>query len=291
MGGGLLVLLCATAAPAWAQALSSPCPDADALRLDPRGAGPLPSGSGPADFGLPPEACPGFDVLSRLRLTLLVARDGPDYYGNLGSGAFLRVRFPLNQDTWMSVAADLVTFRYVANAVVRSSSVDVGPPTVGIYRALPPLGGGAPAVYARGLLPLDSARISGIELGAEVGASYFRPWRQRLAFQGGLAVPVPIDLTGGQAHAALRPAVLVDGVWRAARVVALTLGAGGRFQVAPDPAVLAVSARLGVRVALARGFMFAAAAEAPFAGTDLTDLIASLFLGWTPGGRSVRSPR
>jgi hypothetical protein len=267
-----------------ARAAPWPCPDSESLRLDPRGVGPLPSGTGPADFGQIPEACPALDVLGRLRTTLLVASGGPDYYGNLSASSWLRLRYPLNPRTWMSVSVDVVTFRFVANAVVRSHAFDVGPPTVGLYRAVPTAGRGALAIYGRLLLPLDSERDNGIELGAEAGASYWLPWRPRLGLQAGLAVPLPVDVTGGQAHAALRPAGLVEAVWRAGTNVALQAGLSGRVEVTPDPGTVAIAARAAARFALRHGLLLAVAAEAPFWGRDRTDLVASLFLGWTPAG-------
>jgi hypothetical protein len=265
-------------------AATSPCPDNEALRLDPGGVGPLPSSTGPADFGQVPEACPGWDLLERLRITLLVASGGPDYYGNLAVGSLLRVRFPLAQHTWMSVGVDVVTFRFVANAVVRSHAFDVGPPTLGLYRAVPTAGRGALAVYGRLLLPLDTARDNGVEVGAETGVSYWLPWRPRLTLQAGVAVPLPVDIIAGQVHAALRPGGLVEAVWRAGSAVSLTAGLSARVQVAPDPGLLALAGRGAARFALRHGLMLAIVAEAPFWGSDRTDLVASFFLGWTPGG-------
>jgi hypothetical protein len=219
-----------------------------------------------------------------LRTTLLVASGGPDYYGNLAVATLVRARYPLTSQTWMSIGLEVVTFRFVANAVVRSHAFDAGPPTLGLYRAVPTAGRGALAIYGRVLLPLDSARVNGVEVGGEVGASYWMPWRPRLTWQAGLALPVPVDVIGGQVHGALRPGALVEAVWRVGNAVALTAGVSGRVQAAPDPGLLAVAGRGAARFALRHGLMLAVAAEAPFLGSDRTDLVASLFLAWTPEG-------
>lgn len=267
-----------------ARAFESPCPDAATARLDARGAGPLPGSDGPADFGQVPEACPGLDVLGRLRGTLLVASGYPDYYGNAAVGALVRLRYPLTPRTWMSVGLDVLTFRYVANAVVRAHAFDVGPPTVGLYRDLGRGGRSALALYARALLPLDTARENGVAVGGEVGASAWRPLRARFALQGGLALSVPVAIIAGQVHGALRPAALVEGAWRAGRAVGLSLGLAARAEATPDAAFLSAAARVGLRLCLARGILAAVVAEAPFAGDDRTNAILSLFVGWTPPG-------
>ncbi|HEY2899016.1 MAG TPA: hypothetical protein VGL59_00460 [Polyangia bacterium] len=268
--------------PAAALAIEPACPDAISARVDPRGTGPLPAGDGPADFGQVPEACPGLDVLARLRSTLLVASDYPDYYGNVMASTMVRLRYPLTARTWMSVGLDVVTFRYVANAVVRSHAFDVGPPTVGVFRDVGHVGPGALALYARLLLPLDTARTNGVLLGGEAGVSYWRPLRSRFAVQVGVAAPVPVTVIDGQAHGAFRPAGVVEASWRAGRVAALIIGATGHLEATPDPGLLSLAARAGLRLALARGINAALIGEIPFAGSDRTNAIASLFVGWTP---------
>jgi len=288
MKGAVLAALVASAWPALAAAQApagSACPDAAALRLDPRGAGPLPAGGGPADFGQVPEACPGLDVLGRLRGALLVASGYPDYYGNVTAAATVRVRFLLAPRTWMSVGLDVVTFRYVANASLRSHGFDLGPPTVGLYHGVGRGGAGALALYARLLLPVETARENGVALGGELGVAVWRPLQARLAVQGGVALPLPVYVIDGQAHAALRPSALAEAVWRARGNVALSLGVSAAAQAAPDAALTSIAARAGLRLTMARGFLGALVVEAPFAGDDRTNVITSLFVGWTPAGR------
>jgi hypothetical protein len=259
------------------------------------GGGPLPSGSGPADFGAVPETCSAGELLLRLRGVLLVASDMPDYYGLAAVGATFRLRVPIDARTWMSFAADVVTYRYVANASVRSSQTSLGPLTVGLYRTVMGGAGAAPesasaapaespslALYGRALLPFDTARQNSVETGLEVGVSARLPLRPRSGLQGGLALAAPADVISGQLHVYLRPAVLAEGWFAPRRWLALFAGAWARAQATPDPGFTTLAARAAVRFARRDGLALALVGEVPFAGSDRTDLVASILLGWAP---------
>jgi hypothetical protein len=258
----------------------SPCWRQEGVGVVRHGAGPLPSGSGPADFGMVPEACPGFDVLLRLRGSLLVASDAPDFYGNIAGGLTLRVRRAVNQRTWVSQALDALTYRYVANAVVKSDRFSVGPPTFGLYHRLRLPWDAALAVYGRLLLPFDTARDSGVEIGGELGLSAWIPLGSRLGIQGGIALPVPVDFIAGQVHGAFAPAVLAEMFWTR-RSLALFAGAALRSQAIPDATLRSVGARAAIQLVLSQGLRLAMAAEIPVVGDDRTDAIVSLFATWT----------
>lgn len=266
--------------------------DEDVCRADARaahhGAGPLPSGIAVADFGLLPEACPAFDVLARLRGVLLVADDAPDFYGNVAAGFLLRVRHPLERRTWLSVGLDTVTYRYVANAVVPSSSLSLGPPTFGLYHRLSFTRATAVAVYARVLLPLDTARDEGVETGGELGLTTWLPLGARLGLQGGLALPAPVVITAGQAHGALRPAVLAEAFWLAHPGIALVAGGVARSEVTPRRSLRSLGARAAASFAFEGGLRLALAVEVPLVGDDRTDLAGSILLTWTaPAARAA----
>jgi hypothetical protein len=249
------------------------------------GAGPLPTGVGPADFGAVPESCPGFDLAVRARATLLVASDAPDYFGLATASAMFRLRYPLGAATWLSVAFDAITYRFAANATVQSGGLGIGPPTVGVYRRVSGHDqAGALAVYARALLPFDTARGNSHVAGLEAGASGRLRLSPRAGLQGGLSLAAPADFISGQVHAQLDPGALAE-LWLAPRRwIALTGGAAARLRAAPDPRFLALEARAGVRMVRASGLSFAAIVELPFAGSDRTDFVASLFVGWSPAG-------
>jgi hypothetical protein len=224
-------------------------------------------------------------VALRLRGTLLVASSAPDFYGNVAAGAMIRARHLLGPRTWLSLALDAATYRYVANAVVTSNGWGFGPPTLGLHQlVVAGTGPSAPAVsvYARALLPLDTARASGVETGLEVGSAVRFAPRPRLGIEGGVAVAAPLDVTAGQAHAALRPAALVEAWVSPLPYLALFAGAEGRAEVTPDPTFLSIAPRLAARFALRHGVWLALLAEVPVAGADRTDLVAGLYGGWAP---------
>jgi hypothetical protein len=271
----VLFALATRATPARAEA----CPD-------PRDAagGPMPGGTDGADFGAIPEACRGTDLGLRLRASALVASNMPDYYGNVAGTATLRLRYGLGHDGrfWLSLAADVTTFRYVANAVVTSTAFSLGPATLGLHRSIGEWERTAASVYARALLPLDTARVSGVRLGFELGVTGRRALgaSERFGLQGGVAVLSPLVVVAGQTHAALEPVALAEG-WFAPRPrFALFAGLATRLEGSPDPTFLSLAPRLAARLALRSGLSFSLLAEAPVAGEDRTNLVVALFAGW-----------
>jgi hypothetical protein len=247
--------------------------------------GPLPGGTDAADFGAIPETCPGTELTLRLRTTVLVASSMPDYYGALALGSTVRLRQRLGGPTgrtWLTVAADALTYRYVVNAVVRSHDVSFGPPTLGLHRTLAEGERTAVSVYGRMLLPLDTARSSGVRLGFELGATARRLLgpRARGGIQGGVALLGPLDVVAGQTHAALQPAGLVEGWFAPQPRFAVFAGAEARAEITPDPAFLTLAPRVAARVSLRHTLSLAALVETPLVGTDRTDVIAAVTLGW-----------
>ncbi|HVZ75467.1 MAG TPA: hypothetical protein VHJ20_24000 [Polyangia bacterium] len=272
-GALALVLLCA-------RAEASPCGD-------PRDAagGPLAGGTDGADYGAIPEACAGTDLALRLRGTLLVARDAPDFYGNASGTATLRLRHRLFRSDWiwLSVAVDVTTFRYVANAVVTSHDFSFGPATLGIHRALGAWERAAATIYARGLLPLDTARSEGARMGLEVGATarQILGARGRFGVEGGAALLAPVVIVAGQTHWTLEPAGLAQAWFAPKPRLAFALGASTRAEVSPNPAFFTLAPRASARLTTARGLAFSLLAEAPVLGSDRTDLVVALFAGWS----------
>ena len=191
--------------------------------------GPLAGGTEAADFGAIPETCAGTDLGLRLRTTALVASTMPDYFGALALGSTIRLRQRLGGPTartWLTLAADVLPYRYVVNAVLKSHELSFGPPTLGLHRTLVEGERTAASVYGRVLLPLDTARASGVRVGLEVGATARRILgaRERGGLQGGLALLWPLDVVAGQTHAQLQPVGLVEGWFAPVPRVALFAG-------------------------------------------------------------------
>ncbi|HSZ81966.1 MAG TPA: hypothetical protein VLA14_06790 [Polyangia bacterium] len=246
--------------------------------------GPLAGGTDSADFGAIPEACAATDVSLRLRGTLLVASSMPDYFGEVVAASTLRLRQPLghSRSTWISLAADLLTYRYTQNAVEAAQGLSLGPLTFGVHRALGDWTRTAATAYVRALLPPDTARQSGQRTGLELGVTGRRllGGRGRFGVQGGAAMTAPVVIVAGQTHSALQPVALAE-AWFAPRPdVALSAGLESRAEIWHDPTFLTLAPRLAARLALRRGLSAALLVEVPVVGEDRTDLVAAFFLGW-----------
>jgi hypothetical protein len=277
LGGAAALASLLAGLPASPARAEGPCP----ARWE-AAAGPLPGGIGPADFGAIPEACAASDLALRLRGTLLVASSAPDFFGSVMAGAMLRYRHALSSRTWISLAADAVTFRYVANAVVTSSGLSAGPPTVALHRAVAAGADWQVAVYGRALLPFDSARREGFETGFELGSAVRFAARARLGLDGGLALVGPVDVVAGQVHASLSPTGLVEGWFAPRSHIALYAGVAARFEAAPSLSFTSLVPRGAARFALRHGAWLAVLVEVPVVGTDRTDLVAAFYAGWSP---------
>jgi hypothetical protein len=248
--------------------------------------GPLAGGTEtyqPADFGAVPEACPGTDLLLRLHGELLDASDAPDFRGQVIATGTGRGRRRINARSWISVAVDLLTYRYVNDAGLASNTFSFGPATFGYHLVLAARARSALAVYARALIPIDTARQSGsIATGGELGATGRARVRRRWVVDGGLSLAVPVVVTGGQPHGQFQPAALAEAWFAPKETFALFAGAAVRFEAAPDASLIVLAPRVGLRAALRQGFSLAFLAEAPIAGSDATNVSAGLFVGWTP---------
>ena len=246
--------------------------------------GPLPGGTDAADFGAIPEACAGTDLGLRLRGTALVASANPDFFGAVVATSTLRLRQRLTRSsrTWLTLAADLLTYRYVVNGPVASQDFGFGPPTLGLHRALGEWPRTAATVYGRALLPLDTARSSGVRTGLELGVTGRRQvgTTGHAGVQGGVAMLAPLVVVAGQTHTVLEPVALVEG-WFAPRPrFGLSAGLSARAEVSPDPTFLTLAPRVAARLALRHGLAAAMLVEVPVVGADRTDLIAAFYLAW-----------
>jgi hypothetical protein len=236
----------------------------------------------PADFGNVPEVCPAGEASLRLRGELVDASGAPDFFGRLVGSATLRARRPVTRRTWVALSIDLLDERYVNDAGLAAAGASFGPASIGFHWTAIVRERWALAVHARALLPIDTARQSGIETGLEVGAAARAVLPGRFALDGGATVAAPVDLVAGQAHGRLRPTLLAEGWWSRRPQLALVVGVAATLAVAPDPALLLLVPRVGLRTGLRHRLWLAFLAETPVAGTDRTNLMASAFLGWTP---------
>jgi hypothetical protein len=249
-------------------------------------AGPLAGGTEtyqPADFGAVPEACPGTDLLLRLRGELLDASGAPDFRGQVTAVATGRGRRRITARSWISVAVDLFTYRYVNDAGLASNTFSFGPATLGYHLVLAARPRAAVAVYARVLVPIDTARQPGsVATGGELGAAGRARLARRWLVDGGLSLAGLVDVAGGQAHGQFQPAALAEAWFAPKETFAVYAGAAARFEAAPDASVVTLAPRVGLRAALRHGLSLAFLAEAPIAGRDATNVTAAVFVGWAP---------
>jgi hypothetical protein len=204
----------------------------------------------------------------------------PDYYGSIDAGAMLHLQRALTAESWFSVALDVVDYRYVNRGGLAGDAWSIGPPTLGFHRSIVTTATTTFAGYVRALLPLDSARSSGLETGLEVGSVFRAQLSRRFAADGGLALTTPLDAVGGQVHVRLQPVALAE-VWYEPRpAAAVAAGLSAKAELGPDPAFITGVPRFAGRLALRHGLWLAALVELPLVGTDRTDLVASLFLGY-----------
>lgn len=248
-------------------------------------AGPLAGGTEaeqPADFGAVPEACPGSDLSLRLEGELAVHSGAPDFSGDVVANGRARARRRLGPGSWVSIAVDLVTYRYFDDGGLVGTGTGFGPATLGYHLVLGATDRTSIAAYARALLPIDTARQNGLQTGLELGAAGRARPSRRWVVDGGISLAGPLEVTGGVARARFVPAALAEAWFSPKPSFAVFAGAGVRGEVAPAAALVAFTPRVGLRGTFQHGLWLAFLAEAPVAGDDPTQAIASLFVGWTP---------
>jgi hypothetical protein len=244
--------------------------------------GPLMGGRGPADFGAVPEVCGATDGVLRLRGVLLIASTMPDYDGSIFAGATLRGRYQLGARTTLSVAADVFDYRYINSGGLASHGASAGPGTVGVQQAFVVRAETAISAYARLLLPLDTARQSGVETGLELGGGLRMRAGGRWVVDGGLALTAPLGIVGGQAHLRFEPVGLAEAWLRLRPSAALCGGLTARVNAAPDVALGTLVPRVGARVMVRPRWWTAFLLELPVAGVDPAGLIAGFYAGFAP---------
>ncbi|HVV17139.1 MAG TPA: hypothetical protein VHH90_08040 [Polyangia bacterium] len=236
----------------------------------------------PADFGNVPEVCPAGEAWLRLRGELVDASAAPDFFGRLVGSATFRARRPVTRRAWLALSIDFLDERYVNDAGLAASGASFGPASIGFHWTAVAGARAALALHARALLPIDTARQSGVEAGLELGAAARAGLPRRFAVDGGVTLAAPVDFVAGQAHGQLRPTLLGELWWSKSPRLAVVAGLAATLEVAPEPALRLLVPRVGLRAGLRDRLWLAFLAEIPAAGTDRTNLMTSAFLGWTP---------
>ena len=234
--------------------------------------------TGPADFGVLPEACPATSVAARGRAAILVAER--DYYGSLFAGAALAGRVAVGNGVWLSLWAPGPEYRFVANATVEQDSADLSAGTLGVHVPLEVDRRLVVAPYGRVLIPTETVLSRGTRTGIEQGLSAVVRLGDRVELVGGWAFPLLFTDGGASVRTLFAPAVSTDIVLRPFRALAIAAGAAVRVVPSdPDP-LESVDPRASLRLYPWRGTFVDVSGALPLGGRDRSDVAAAIALGW-----------
>jgi hypothetical protein len=163
-----------------------------------------------------------------------------------------------------------------------SKGPSAGPATVTFQETFRLGAATATALYARLLLPLDTARQNSLATGFEIGGAIRRVAGSRVIIDGGVALAAPVDIAGGRTHVRLQPVALAEAWLRLGSWAAVAGGVDAQVAAAPELDLIAVVPRLAARFRVRRRWWTAILLEFPVAGSDRTDLIGGLYAGFSP---------
>ncbi len=240
-------------------------------------------GAGPAGFGALPEACAGTDVSLSADGALLV--NTGNFYGSLEAAAAVRARYAFGERLWISAFLPGPDFRYVANATVDASSLDLGPMAFGLHVSVPFARRGRLAPFARVLVPTETVFENAVRYGVEQGFSVAWPLRPDLELLGGVTFPLLLTDGSGTVHASFGPGAGAEAVFTPLRFFSVLGGFMLRLRGGDDAGFESFDPLLGVRFFPFPGFHVELAARAPLFGHDRTDLALALNVGYAFGAR------
>lgn len=267
-------------------ALANPCSDA---ALDP--GAPIRAPGVSATLGAIPEACPVSSAALIARGRLLVAAE--DFYGSLGAETTLEARVAIPAGAFISIVLPSLEHRFVANATLQATDLDVGPGALGLHvaRLVSPRAIVAP--FVRALTPVDFGGDKASRTGLDIGFSSGVLLQPKIELVGGASAALFASVARGRAHSMATLFQAADLVYRPYRAVTLAAGAGLRLGFAPARDSQGTSARAmrggellegvepraSVRLFPFRRAFVELAGALPFAGRDRTDLAAALRIG------------
>lgn len=227
---------------------------------------------GPADFGVPQDACARTAFHLETRGAILVATD--DFYGSVLLGAALRGTAALPwADSWVSLYVPGLEARYVANATIDAWKTSVGAGALGGHVPIGAIGPVGFVAHARALLPSERSFANARRYGVESGVT--SRWAPTEWFQilGSLGSPSTWTVTPGRNLYRWDPTIGVDVLFRPYRWLGASYGASLRPLESLDP-------RAQVRFYPYRGLTIALGAAFPMLGRDRTDASGALSVGW-----------
>jgi len=227
---------------------------------------------GPADLGVPQEACARTALYLEGRGALLVATD--EFYGSILTGLSMRGTAALPWlGSWVSLYVPGLEARYVANATVDRWKVSLGGGAVGGHVPLGEVGPVTVVGFARALLPTETVFVNARRYGVEPGLSARWVPTPNLEVLGGLASTSTWTVVPGRARYVFDPVISADTVYRPFRAGALVAGVSVR-------PLESVDWRAQMRLYPYRELSLSMGVAVPSLGRDRTDAATSLSLGW-----------
>lgn len=227
---------------------------------------------GPADLGVPQEACARTALYLEARGALLVATD--EFYGSILTGLSMRGTAALPWlGSWVSLYVPGLEARYVANATIDRWKVSLGGGAAGGHVPLGDLGPVQLVGFARALLPTETVFVNARRYGVEPGVSARWVPTPTLEVLGGLASTSTWTVVSGRARYVFDPVISADTVYRPFRALGLAAGVSVRPLESVDP-------RAQVRVYPYRGLSLSLGVAFPSLGRDRTDAATALSVGW-----------
>jgi hypothetical protein len=209
---------------------------------------------------------------------LLVAAD--DFYGSLGAAVAVRGRYALDERVWVSAWLPGPEFRYVANATVDASALELGASSLGLHASLPVSERGRLAPFARAMVPTETIYRNATRYGFDHGFTFAYRVLPRLDALGGASFPLLLTDGSGTVHASFQPVFRVEGALAPWRFFTLNAGFSLRFRGGDDATVESFEPLLGLRFFPHRRVRVELAARIPLGGHDRTDVALALGAGY-----------
>lgn len=245
----------------------------------PEGGVPTRAAQGPADFGMLPEACAATAVVLDTSAGLTIALE--EFYGNVGLNASLRARLAWSDALWFSATLPGLDYRFVANASLEATQLDLGATTVAVHAGSVVSDKVQLAPYFRLLLPTETVYQSALRLGIEVGVSSVARVHPLVELVSGVSLPLFIVTHGSGDDVRLGANASVDVNITPYEWWVISLGVGARLFGGDTLEPLeSVDPRIAMRFYPWEGLMVDIAARTPVLGADRTDASVSLGLGW-----------
>ncbi len=238
-------------------------------------------GTGDADFGSTPAACPHFAASLAGRGTALV--DTPDFYGTLLGEVVAGGAYAFGDDLWLTASITAVEWRFAQSATIAATQTDLGPATLAAHFTSVEADRVRVAPFLRALLPTGTRYRYAVRGGVEPGLAAAVDPGAGLRATAGLSTPVAATVLGDRELWDAAGRLSADLAWAPWTWFEGAAGFELRAGNHPDGALESVSAAAALRFAPWRSLGLDLAGVLPLAGSDRTDLRVLLGANWIFG--------